>query len=75
MRIAFPRRDKYLSVADPSRLRGLSGSHRRRERRWRRDDDLDFDLGQEIDDIFRSAIKFSVALLAAKAFHLCDGDP
>src|SRR5262249_38100972 len=38
------------------------------------DHDLDFDLGQEVDDVFRTAIQFRVALLPSKALGLGDGD-
>jgi hypothetical protein len=36
--------------------------------------DLDLHLGQEVDDIFGAAIEFGVALLAAEALGLGDGD-
>src|SRR5438046_7172672 len=35
-----------------------------------RDDELDLDLGQEVDDVLGPAIKLGVALLAAEAFYL-----
>ena len=34
-----------------------------------RDSYVDFDLGQEIHNIFRATIKLGVALLATEAFH------
>src|SRR5438876_11930457 len=37
------------------------------------DDDLDFDLGQEVDQVFGAAIDFGVALLPAEAPDLADG--
>ena len=36
-------------------------------------DDLDLDFREEIDRIFAAAVNFRVALLAAKALHLGDG--
>ena len=36
--------------------------------------DLDFHLGQEVDDIFGTAIKLGMALLAAKALDLGDAE-
>ena len=36
--------------------------------------DLDFDLGQEVDDVFRPAIEFGVPLLPAEAFGFGHGD-
>src|ERR1700710_1096856 len=38
------------------------------------DHDLDFDLGQKVDDIFRAPVKFGVTLLPAKALGLGNGD-
>ena len=36
-------------------------------------DDLDFHLGQEVDDVFGAAVELGVALLAAEALHLGHG--
>jgi hypothetical protein len=36
--------------------------------------DLDFHLGQEVDDVFRTAIKFGVSLLPAETLGLGDRD-
>ena len=36
--------------------------------------DLDFHLGQEVDDVFRTAIEFGVPLLPAEALGFGDGD-
>ena len=36
--------------------------------------DLDLHLGQEVDDVFGAAIELGVALLAAEALGLGDGD-
>ena len=38
------------------------------------DHDLDLHLGQEVHDVFGAAIEFGVALLAAEALGLGDGD-
>src|SRR5436190_4486495 len=37
--------------------------------------DLDLDLGQEVHGVFGAAIDLGVALLAAEALHLGDGEP
>src|SRR6195256_1227683 len=37
------------------------------------DHDLDFDLGQEVDDVFRTAIEFGMALLPSKTLGLGHG--
>ena len=39
------------------------------------DHHLDLHLGQEVDDIFGAAIELGMALLAAEALDLGDGDP
>src|SRR5438477_1553440 len=68
------RRDEDLAVADPASMRGLLDrldgalDHRFLH------DHLDFDLGQEIDDVFGAAIEFGVALLPTKALGLGHGD-
>ena len=67
--------DENLAVADAAGLRRVAdcldclfgeivGAHH-----------FDLHLGQEVDDIFGAAVKLGVALLAAKAFGLGDGDP
>src|SRR5436190_1756618 len=38
------------------------------------DHDLDFDLGQEVDDVFRTAIQLGMPLLPPEAFGLRHGD-
>ena len=38
------------------------------------DHDLDFDLGQKVHDVFRTAIQFRVALLPTKALGFGNGD-
>src|SRR4051794_14954155 len=38
------------------------------------DHDLDFDLGQEVDDVFGAAIEFGVTLLAPEALRFGHGD-
>src|SRR5690606_26573900 len=66
--------DKDLSVADLpgtggilDRLDGLVGE-------FVDDGGLELDLGQEVDDVFGAAIELGMALLAAEALHLGDGD-
>ena len=67
-------RYKYLAIADAAGLgRGADRLDRRTEI-FVRDHDLDLHLGQKVDDIFGPAIKLGVALLAAEAFRLEDGD-
>ena len=39
-----------------------------------RDHDLDFDLGQEVHDVFRAAIEFGMALLPPETLGFGDGD-
>ena len=39
------------------------------------DDQLDLDLRQEVDDVLGAAIELGVALLAAEALDLGDGEP
>src|SRR5271165_1431861 len=71
---AFDIGDEDLAVADASGLGGLADGL---------DGALDgaigqnqfyFDLGQEIDDIFRATVKLGMALLAAKTLRLGNGD-
>src|SRR6185312_8164210 len=66
--------DEYLAVADLFRFGGLLDGVDAGVDEVVGDDDLDLHLGQEIDDVFGAAIEFGVALLAAEALGLCDGD-
>jgi hypothetical protein len=66
--------DEYLAVSDAA---GLGGAPDRVDRLLDQvipDHDLDFHLWQEVDDIFRTAIEFSVSLLAAEALGFGNGD-
>src|SRR3546814_10317106 len=61
------RADEDLAVADASGVaRLLNGLHGALDQLVLQDD-LDFHLGQEIDDIFGAAVELGVALLAAEA--------
>ena len=65
--------DEDLAVAD---LAGLGAFANRVEDRLQDgiiDDDLDLDLGNEIDGILGAAVHFGVAFLAAEAADLGDG--
>ena len=57
----------------PGLRRGADRLDRRREV-FVRDDDLDLHFGQKVDDIFGAAIELGMALLAAEALRLEDGD-
>src|SRR5919106_861768 len=63
-----------LAVAD---LAGVGRALDRLDRlleQLRLDRGLDLHLGQEIDHVLRAAVELGVALLAAEALHLGDGD-
>src|SRR6056297_701975 len=67
--------DENLAVAD---LVGAGGVHDGLDRALDLvviDDHVDLDLGQEVDDVFRPAIQFSVPLLAAEALDLDHREP
>src|SRR6186713_1496993 len=66
--------DEDLAVADPSGLGGAADRVDRLLDQVVADYDLDFHLGQEIDDVFRAAIEFGVALLPAEALGFGDRD-
>src|SRR3546814_4053943 len=64
------RADEDLAVADASGVgRLLNGLHRALDQLVLQDD-LDFYLEQEIDDVFGAAVELGVALLAAEALGL-----
>src|SRR5665213_408782 len=66
--------DENLAVADAA---GLGGAPDRVDRlldQVVRDHDLDFDLGQEVHDVLRPAIKFSVPLLPTEPLGFGDGN-
>ena len=67
---------KYVDLrfTDPS---GLGGAPDRLDRALDQviaDHDLDFYLRQEVDNVIRTAIQFSVSLLTAKTLGLGDGN-
>lgn len=63
---AFDRADENLAVPDTPGLGcGLDGFHRRFDT-VSRQDQLDFDLGQEIDDVFSAAIEFGMPFCRPK---------
>ena len=72
MRIAdLDRQDEDLAVADPPGLRRRRDRLDARDRRLAvLDEDLQLDLGQEIDDVFGAAIQLGMALLPAEALGL-----
>src|ERR1700761_6872976 len=59
-----------LAVADPSRLGGAPDRIDRALDQVVADHDLDFHLGQEVDDVFGAAIEFGMALLPSEALGL-----
>src|SRR6185437_698504 len=68
------RRDENLAVADLAGARGMADRFHRAFDQVVGQRDLQFHLGQEIHHVFRTAIKFRVALLAPEALDLGDGD-
>src|SRR5262245_8376781 len=69
------RQHEHLTVADGSRLGGADDRRADLVDEVVGDDDLDLDLGQEVDGVLRAAIQLGVALLAPEAPHLGDGHP
>jgi len=65
--------DKDLPVADLAGPRPFDDGRHDLGDPFIGHDDLQFDLGQEIDRVFGAAIDLGVALLAAEAFHLGQG--
>ena len=66
------RGDEDLAVADLAGARRLDDRLDRALDQRVGDDDLDLDLGQEIDDVFGAAVELGVALLAAESLDLGD---
>src|SRR4051812_42829536 len=66
--------NKNLAVADAAGLRGAPDRVDGLLDQIVGDHDLDFHLGQKVDDIFRAPVKFGVSLLPAKSLSLGDGD-
>src|SRR5437867_4415349 len=64
-----------LAVADLSRPRGFYDRFYRALDEIVGDDHLDLDLGQEIDDVLRTAIELGMALLAAETLDLRHREP
>src|SRR5438874_11750016 len=65
--------DKDLAVTDLVGLGGLMDGLHGAPGEVLFDDDLDFDLGQKVVNVFGAAIDFGVALLPAKPPDLADG--
>lgn len=65
--------DENLAVADAPRLGCVLDRFHRSIDAVVRDHELDLDLRQEVHDVFGAAIKLGMALLAAKALRLGDG--
>src|SRR4051812_2970796 len=66
--------DEDLAVADAPGLGGAADRIDRLFDQLVRNHDLDFHLGQEVDDVFRTAIEFGVSLLPAKTLGFGDRD-
>src|SRR6202163_357959 len=66
--------DEDFSIADAAGLGGAPDGVDRFFDQIVADHDLDFDLGQEVHDVFGAAIEFGVALLAAATPGFGDGD-
>src|ERR1041385_1090405 len=68
-------RDEDFAVAELARARGLRDGGDDRLLNLVGDDDLDLDLGHELDLVLRAAIGLCVAALPPVALHLADGHP
>src|SRR5262249_49449417 len=66
--------DEDLAVADAPGLRGAPDRIDRALDQVVADHDLDLHLGQEVDDVFGTAVKFGMTLLAPKALRFGDRD-
>src|SRR5690606_34371607 len=69
----FDRADEDLAVADLARMGGLDDRLHGLLDHVVTQHHLDLDLGQEIHDIFGTAIELGVALLPPETLHLGDG--
>jgi len=67
-------RHEDLSVADTSRMSRLLNGLDRAFDEVVVDHQFDFDLGQEVHNVFSAAVKFGVALLPSEALSFGDGD-
>ncbi len=70
----FYLRDENLSIPDASGMSRLLDRLDRLLELIVAENNLDFYLGQEINNVLGPPIEFGVALLAAEALHLRDGD-
>src|SRR6185295_3914171 len=68
------RGDEDLAVADLAGARGLDDRLDRPVDQAVLKDDLDLDLGQEIDDVLGAPVELGMALLAAEALDLGHGE-
>src|SRR5438445_1824679 len=66
--------DEDFAVADAASLGGAADGVDGFLDQLVRNHDLDFDLGEEVHDVFRTAIKFSVTLLPAETLGFGHGD-
>src|SRR5690606_6614847 len=71
---------EYLSIADLASVRRLGDRAHGRLKLCVRNDDLDLQLGQKVDDVFCAAIQLRMAALATEAFgfqhgHALQADP
>src|SRR5262245_47600835 len=66
--------NKDFAVADATGLGSAADGVDRFLHEIVADHDLDFDLGQEVHDVFRTAIELRMALLPAEALGLGYGD-
>jgi hypothetical protein len=69
------RRHKDLAVADLVGARRLQHCVERSRQQRIVEDDLDFDLGQEVDDVLGAAMELGMALLAAETAHSATVSP
>src|SRR5262245_54342372 len=84
VRASFPRSDadrfldiehEYLAVTDAASARGLQDCLHRGVDLFRHQDNFNFHLRQEVNDIFGPSVKLGVALLAPEPFGLGDRNP
>ena len=66
----FDRKDEDLAVTDLARLAGFLEGEDDLLGLVVRDDDFELELGEEVDDVLRTAVELRVALLSAEALDL-----
>eukprot|EP00873_Tetraselmis_striata_P030531 jgi/Tetstr1/450795/TSEL_037831.t1 len=66
----FDRRNENLAVANTTGLRRVADRLDRLVGKLVWDNDLDFDLGQEINDVFGASVEFGMALLTPETLGL-----